>query len=67
VWHYNGTTWTAFAASDLTYGDDGIADFAVTSFGGYAVTGTPVPEPASMILLALSGLSLLGRKAVRAA
>jgi T5SS/PEP-CTERM-associated repeat protein len=39
VWHYNGTAWAPFAAPDLTYGEDGIADFAVTSFvGGYALT-----------------------------
>jgi hypothetical protein len=38
VWHYDGTAWVAFAAPDLTYGDDGIADFAVTGFGAYALS-----------------------------
>ena len=60
VWHYDGTTWTPFAAPDLTYGDDGIANFAVTSFSGYAVTAA-VPEPGSATLIVMAGLALLRR------
>ena len=38
VWHYDGTSWTSYAASDLTY-DGNYASFTVTGFSGYAVTG----------------------------
>ena len=59
VWHFDGATWTPFDAFDLTYGDDGIASFAVTGFGGYAIT---VPEPGSAALIMLAGLAVRRRR-----
>jgi T5SS/PEP-CTERM-associated repeat protein len=59
VWHSDGATWTPFDAFDLTYGDDGIASFAVTGFGSYAVT---VPEPGSVALVLLAGLAVRRRR-----
>ncbi len=62
IWHYdNSGVWTTFAADDLTY-SDGWVNFTVDGFSGYAVTGMPVPEPATMGLLALGGLALLRRR-----
>ena len=58
VWHYDGTTWTEFAANDLTY-DGNYASFTVTGFSGYAVT-TAVPEPSTFALLGVGAISLLG-------
>jgi T5SS/PEP-CTERM-associated repeat protein len=37
VWTRNGSTWTPFSASDLTY-DGTYANFTVAAFGTYAVT-----------------------------
>ncbi len=48
VWHYDGTAWTSYDASDLTY-DGTWASFTVTGFSGYAVT---TPEPSTLALLA---------------
>ncbi len=56
VWHYDGTSWTPYAASDLTY-DGTYASFTVTGFSGYAVT--TVPEPGTLALLLAAGLGLL--------
>jgi T5SS/PEP-CTERM-associated repeat protein len=59
VWHYDGSSWTAFAASDLAY--DGLyASFTVTGFSGYAVTG--VPEASTLGVLALGVVGVLGRR-----
>ncbi len=61
---------------------NGIADDSVVSFGGYdllinydadlgggdlALTATVVPEPASLVLLGLGGVALLGRRRGRSA
>ena len=37
VWHYSGTSWSPYAANDLTCNRD-YANFTVTGFGDYAVT-----------------------------
>jgi T5SS/PEP-CTERM-associated repeat protein len=48
IWHYDGSTWAKYAATDLTY--DGVyASFTATSFSGYAAT--VVPEPGTLVLL----------------
>lgn len=54
VWHYDGSTWTPYATSDLSY-DGHFANFTVTGFSGYAI----VPEPASLALLTLAATTLL--------
>jgi T5SS/PEP-CTERM-associated repeat protein len=59
VWHYDGTNWTAYDASDAIV-SGGWAYFTVDSFSGYAVS--TIPEPATMSLLALGGLALLRRR-----
>jgi hypothetical protein len=43
VWDYNGTTWSAFQANDLTF-DGTYASFTVSALNGYdyAVAGTPL-------------------------
>ena len=62
VWHYDGTAWTEYAASDLSY-DGAYADFTVTGFSGYAVSGEfsqiyTLPEPGTFALLAAGLLGL---------
>ncbi len=41
IWQWNGTTWSAFNASDLSFGS-GYANFTVTATGGYAVATIPL-------------------------
>jgi T5SS/PEP-CTERM-associated repeat protein len=48
LWHHDGSGWTSYTASDLTY-DGQYANFTVKSFSGYAVSG--VPEPGTVVLL----------------
>jgi T5SS/PEP-CTERM-associated repeat protein len=56
IWHYDGSSWTEFAANDLTY-DGTYASFTVTGFSGYAVT--TVPEPGTLVLLVVAALGVL--------
>jgi T5SS/PEP-CTERM-associated repeat protein len=56
VWHYDGSSWTEFAANDLTY-DGNYASFTVTGFSSYAVT--TVPEPSTLVLLGIGAVSLI--------
>lgn len=60
IWHYDGTSWTPYAAGDLMYGSDGIVSFTVNGFSGYAVTS--VPDPTTMSLLVIGSLAILRRK-----
>jgi T5SS/PEP-CTERM-associated repeat protein len=59
LWHYTTSNgWEPYTATDLIY-DGSYASFTVTSFSGYAVTGLTAPEPTTLILLSISGVSLL--------
>ncbi len=64
VWHYDGSAWSTFDASDLAY-DQAFASFTATGLSGYAVSGTaPVPVPPAAFLFGsgLAGLGFLRRK-----
>jgi hypothetical protein len=37
IWHFDGSTWTSYDATDLNY-DGTYANFTVNGFSGYAVT-----------------------------
>ena len=56
VWHYDGTAWTQFDATDLTC-NGGYASFTVYGFSDYALS--TVPEPGALVLLASGLLSAL--------
>jgi fibronectin-binding autotransporter adhesin len=56
VWHYVGTTWSKYDASDLTY-DGTYASFTATGLSGYAMSA--VPEPGTLALLAAGLFGLL--------
>ena len=62
VWHYdNAGTWTPMDDSLVTYdAESGILSLSVTGFSGYAVSA--VPEPATLALVALGGLTALRRR-----
>jgi T5SS/PEP-CTERM-associated repeat protein len=58
IWHYDGSSWAKYAASDLAY-DNTYASFTVTGFSGYAVTGT-VPVPPTVWLFGSGLIGLVG-------
>jgi len=58
VWHFDGSTWSPYTVTDLTY-DGTYANFTVTGFSGYAMSGITVPEPGAIVLLAVGLASLL--------
>jgi autotransporter family porin len=71
IWHYDGSTWSAYDAYDLAY-DGTYASFTVTGLSGYAVTtggATPTPTPAAVWLLGsgITGLGFLRRRVQRRA
>jgi T5SS/PEP-CTERM-associated repeat protein len=49
IWHYSGSVWSEYAASDLTY-DGAYASFTASGFSGYAVV---LPEPGMFAILAV--------------
>jgi len=60
VWHFADETWSPCVPDFLVRSQAGVLSFTVTDFSAYAVTG--VPEPATLILLAVGGLAGLGRR-----
>ncbi len=58
VWHFDGSTWSPYTVTDLTY-DGTYANFTVTGFSGYAMSGITVPEPGAIVLLAVGLASML--------
>lgn len=59
VWRYNGSIWSPFDATDLTY-DGNYASFTVTDLNGFAMTTIAIPEPSTLFLLGISVIGLLG-------
>jgi T5SS/PEP-CTERM-associated repeat protein len=55
LWQYNGTTWTPYTPTDLTY-DGTFASFTATGLSGYAMV---VAEPSTLPLLAAGLFGLL--------
>ena len=58
LWDYNGTTWTPYVPTDLTY-DGTFASFTATGLSGCAMAGAAVPEPGAFVLLAAGLFGLL--------
>jgi T5SS/PEP-CTERM-associated repeat protein len=56
VWHYDGSAWTEYPTTDLTF-DGTFASFTATGLSGYAMIA--VPEPSALVLLGIGAISLL--------
>ena len=56
LWGYDGSSWTSYAPTDLTY-DGTYASFTATGLSGYAIS--MVPEPGTLALLAAGLFGLL--------
>jgi T5SS/PEP-CTERM-associated repeat protein len=57
IWHHDANGWAKYDALDLTY-DGTYASFTATSLSGYAMVA--VPEPATLALLGVGAIGLLG-------
>jgi hypothetical protein len=61
VWHYSGSTWNQFDATDLAYrSTDGVASFTTDSFSGYALV--LVPEPGVIMGTLVVGMLAIARR-----
>lgn len=56
LWHYDGSAWTEYTPTDLTY-DGTFASFTATGLSGYAMIA--VPEPGTLFLLGIAAIGLL--------
>ncbi|MBN1911198.1 MAG: hypothetical protein JW818_15745 [Pirellulales bacterium] len=65
VWHYDGTEWTPFDATDLVY-DGMYASFTVNGFSGYAVSGVPEPGTLALLLGLVFGMAVVRTRIRRA-
>ena len=62
IWHFDGTNWSLFDATDLAY-DNTYASFTVNGLSGYAVTGNaPVPLPPAFYMFGTGLLGLAGMR-----
>jgi hypothetical protein len=65
VWSFDGSSWTKFAADDLSYNGT-YSNFTVTGAAGTYALAAVVPEPAAAGLFAIWGVGILARRRRRA-
>jgi T5SS/PEP-CTERM-associated repeat protein len=58
IWHLHDGTWSPFTPDLETYDSHGILSFTTTELSGFAVAA--VPEPASLVLVIVGGLLMVG-------
>jgi fibronectin-binding autotransporter adhesin len=61
LWGYNGTSWSPYTPTDLTY-DGAYASFTATGLSGYAVTAVPEPGTLAFLVLGFLGLAAYARR-----